>query len=268
MGVPKEVQAEFDKSLGEYVDSLTTALDKRFGLALPHAHRGTPTHKAYNPDQPRDDHGRWGSGALSSEQSDRLQSWLTQIGETTPQKVLDTFSADGFKAPLTDDEKDAVAAYQEGSVSYEMNTQLREGAVDGAMAADISVMDSAFGKAETPVAIQTFRAFGADSDLAKSLQSPDYKTLVGKVITDEGFVSTSASAKTAAWFSTDGESVSPVAVVTVPKGSAAIYVSGMGDPAAEKFAQEVIIGRGASFRIDKVNQKIGLVQMTYLGKRP
>lgn len=85
MGVLEKAQAEFDKALAAYAVDLSAALDKRFGLALPHAHRGTPTHKTFNPDQPRDEHGRWGEGSGSP----RAREWAQQgdkagLTSTTP----------------------------------------------------------------------------------------------------------------------------------------------------------------------------------------
>src|SRR4051812_46561045 len=50
--VPAAVQQEFGNALDAWASETLAALSRRFGLS----------EKGYNPDQPRDDHGRWGEG--------------------------------------------------------------------------------------------------------------------------------------------------------------------------------------------------------------
>jgi hypothetical protein len=237
----------------------------------------------YSPDQPRDYHGRFGSGGSAAAEDATLTAALERESanrlDAHPKPV--TTMENGLTVTTTPQSANpAVRALQtyQGAGSDAMNMRLREGfqasVADGRETdAEIKAIDSLMRPLETartlfraigdggleallPDLIHTFPERGEFDDVNRPSQqviNDALSKLVGTVITDKGFVSTTSDIEVADAKVALGEMV---VQMDVPAGTKAIDIVArdLGDHDYD-FEQEVLLARGGSYRIDGVSSE-------------
>lgn len=171
---------------------------------------------AFNPDQPRDEHGRW-------------QPTFSADRKTAEQEVH-ALHAKALKTPLTPEEHKAVEAYVRGN--YEaMNGGLRKGRTSD----KVTALDAVIARTELPHDIVTYR--GTGRELGQKIHDQWKAGKRDLVFEDKGFVSTSGHKSVA-----DSFSLFHRMEIRIPKGSKALPVLGGGE-------SEVILPRGSKFKV-------------------
>lgn len=154
---------------------------------------------------------------------------------------------------LTDPELKALQEYVGISYSY-INGKLRTGINTlGPKSRDklpawIDAIDSALAKSSVPKDVAVFRGLLSSATARfANLKSPN--DLVGKIITDSGFISTSLDPLIAVGFAaapSTGTVAGTVFELRVPKGSRGAYLGGYDFAKGEK---ELLLPRGSKFRV-------------------
>lgn len=250
MPVPAEVQAEFDDSLGQYVYQLDKALDKRFGLALPHSERGEPTHKGYDPNEERDEKGRWTSGAGGADYA-KDPSVADRLQEAQANQVKD----------ISPEARDAALVYIGNGMA--INNALRHpeygtGPRLDEQLAKMEVLSGLINQATVPEDTYVYRGIHDASGIPAAIamrERVEEGSTIGTTMTDKGFLSTSLDSKLASEFA---KQAGAVVRIKVPEGSNALYLSEhvvgttehRGETLVPGGAQsELVLGRSTSIRI-------------------
>jgi ADP-ribosyltransferase exoenzyme len=180
----------------------------------------------YSPDQPRDDHGRFGEGNgdynLTGSQSDSL-TFYTQNGY----EEINTYLRDreGFANAMGQEDKNFIQSHT-------------------------VAIDNAFKDAPPTTAPMTvYRGVfaGQFADTLKTLQP-------GDTFTDKGFVSTSQNLVTAVDRSTSSWGDGAKLTIEVPTGSRVLDVNkALGDEVQFPKEEEILLNRNSTFEVTKVD---------------
>ena len=150
---------------------------------------------------------------------------------------------DDWLDKLTDEERRAVQTYT-GSAYESMNKYLRGQSGYTGYEQEIKDCAKALSKASLPK--DTYVTRGSDYNMLDALgvkySADDKSKIIGQVVTDKGFTSTSIDPNSG--FDKDIQYV-----IKVPKGSQAMYVSSISAYSSE---QELLINKGAKFEIKDV----------------
>lgn len=215
----------------------------------------TPTLAKFNPDQPRGKDGKWGhGGGAAGRLSDAV---LAKVAAEPVAAADDAYSAVPKLADTSaaDDVKAAVREYTDGWIGKALNDHLRTGESSwpdhATMTADeaVSRMDEAF--RATPPVKKTITTFRGVKDAGKLFGKPGERT--GQEFTDDGFSSTSTSARVGAWFGqASAQPGMALLSITVPKGTKAVNPDDVG--LFGDMAREIILNRGSRYKVvsDKV----------------
>lgn len=172
---------------------------------------------AFNPDQPRDEHGRW-AATFSSDRK-------------TAEREVNELHGKVLPAPLTEEEKKAVDSYVYGN--YEaMNRGLRK---EGRTSDKVSALDAVIAKTALPHDVVVYR--GTGDTLGRKIYDQWKSGKRNIEFVDKGFVSTSAHKSVA-----DSFSLFNRIEIRIPKGSKALPVYNGGEA-------EVILPRGSKFKV-------------------
>ncbi len=218
MKVPADVIAEFDESLSRHMTALHSGLRREYVVTdQPASFLDKLRGYAFNPDQERDDHGRWsgdGGGA---------KDWADKDFKEFERAAKDT----GWKDSLTTSEADAIRSY--ASMGYLDVNQYLRGYTDTTKSQDeIDQLDSALSRAKFPVDAVVYRGV-----------SDNIPFEVGTTIEDKGFTSTSLHESVAA-------KGAVIAEIRLPAGARAAYIAPLSGRVSE---DEVLINRGARFQV-------------------
>lgn len=193
----------------------------------------------YSPDQPRDDHGRFGSGGEDN------------AAKSDPRTVND----EAWFGGLSSASQKALLAYQ-GNDYATINGALRSGketsttkAIDKALATSPLADDQDAYRGLggiSPFIVETPNAYGGhDSSFA------DPQSLVGATFTDAGFGSTSLR-RDHALTRAQGQSLPVLIHVTVKAGTPAAYLGATGHYEASR-EDELLLARGGTYTITKAH---------------
>jgi len=233
-------------------------------------HYGFQT-KVFNPDQARDERGRFSSGGGAGVAEAEAPVSIERSNAAYERQQGDDLlgpGADKWYDSLDDDELGGIGGYAGNPMSFYINGSLRgtrsvlvegqpttgEAALTKEQAKTVAGLDSALSKASLDHAVVTRRAL---SD--KTQFEP------GTTFTDKGYVSTTVSPTYAdRWTGgSAGASGHHTVDVVIPKGAQAAYIrypqpilAGRSTPGREG---EVLIARNSQFRVDSPTQ------ITYLG---
>ncbi len=217
---------------------------------------------AYSPDQPRDDHGRFGSG-VSNDAVANFQKRITQINNTPASiiqlynSVVDKQAADRNLASWQTSESTG------GELPIQQQSAIRDYAgfgfarVNGYLRAVAAFKQAPEmgpqGACNTCEALDKVTAAPLPVDLelfrgASLSNSAIEKMTPGSVISDAAYVSTSMDAVLPTRF-VSGDEYSVLFRINAPKGTPG-FALGQHAGAAE---QEVLLPRGARFRVDSVS---------------
>ena len=172
---------------------------------------------SYDPNQPRDDHGRWGEGGAKP-----IGQWTGGNPRKMSLESFDALTSQNLKAPLTSEEISSLSRYRNGG--FEFNNKLR-GDHPSTYSAysnvdeDIARLDSAFKKASLREPVDVYRA------IEKSFQQ--FMSGHDEFI-DKGYLSTSLRPDVLRHFDsemTPGERRGYATIkIAVPRGFPAIFL--------------------------------------------
>ena len=198
----------------------------------------------YNPSQPRNKDGEWTSGGGGG-------------GASAPSK-----SASAGGAAITDSEAKALDTYKNKNFKKINNSLRKKSDMDSATSDTVKGLDSAIDK-QKPLSKKTELYRGIISaDIAKAARK-DPGSMVGKVITDDGYMSTTTSLAVAKGFagaSFGAKSGSVVMRISAPKGTKAVEMDKFGDK--KKYTNkeaEMLLARGSKIKINKISDWNGAV---------
>lgn len=191
------------------------------------------------PDQQRDYHGRWGKGGTKG-------SALT--GDEALEHVKDRTKTVGYDQY---DRKIAIMDYADSGYGP-INDGLRRtrgnvSELDGKRPDQVKELDAIFADTsgiEKPIAV-----YRGMLDYKNIFNVSDGKELVGKTLTDQGFLSTSTERSVASNFAFGGNAA--VFTIHAPVGTQAVHV-GKATNIAKKDEAEILFNRGSSLKITKV----------------
>lgn len=214
----------------------------------------------YSPDQPRDDHGRFGEGSGGSGGGETFES---RAGDNSH---IDQALAPRFKEwahSLKGDEQQAIVAYTESS-SF-VNQSLRQTPLNPAVmtpeqvesareqvAAQVEAMDRAMAKASTDRTYVAYRGVWAQKGDSATAALAGLK--VGDAFTDKAYVSTSLNPHVAGGWGRGPEGVT--FRIEIPPGSHAAYTNSIG--AVSRSEGELLIHRDARFEVTAVHHDVVL----------
>ena len=199
----------------------------------------------FDPSQPRDAHGRWGSGFAGSGTS--RETW-----DALPSHTKEELEAHQFN--LDRNEKKVVEEYQQENLYQPMNDYLRKGDLGsteeyvddfvdlGSLGLDtpedwvnqkVAVLDSALNKNTLESDVIVFR--GVSSKTFNKMEE-------GQIFLDRGFPSTSLDRGRAEWFQPDEGGLMRI---NVKRGSPALYA----DSVTDLGEKELILPRNSKFKI-------------------
>lgn len=249
----------------------------------------------FDPNQPRDEDGKWTDGGSSNEEGGQEPSSDVMLGESLEFKVHDDIGKppeaqftpyytnreeveknfgvheQNYAKKLTSKEKSALVEYTE--YGAEMNDLLRGGGGglgdgDELSEEEVKVIDTAIEKASFPKRASVTRYVMADSEALKQIEQ-----LKGKIIQDAGFLSTSLEERAYAPLledvmrarigieEEDSSGLGAVVMrINIPKGAHAALLQGVGDVYS---SSEVLLPRNARLRVRQVydvvneNYKVG-----------
>lgn len=188
----------------------------------------------YDPNQPRDDHGRWGGGNFKKFTASELSS----------------LSSRGIKSPLTDLEKDTLRSYT--SINAGINDFLRTGRA-GYGIDRIKYLDEIFKKASLAEDLTVHRLIGRGPNYPKlHYHDPEVKASslnqrIGSTVRDKGFMSTSLDLDMIKSKAAKSEAPVDIFKILVPKNhSSFVLAKGLTD---HPFEQEVLLNRGSRFKV-------------------
>lgn len=166
-------------------------------------------------------------------------------------KDAEEYFGEDWQSSLSDSEILAVNRYTSGDYT-DINTTLRSGEAledDPVIAKCVRGVDTALAKSELKESIQVYRGaspkiFGLD----KTASIADIEKLIGSIVTDNGYTSTSTDPKVASNYSHDKLKFN----ITVPAGSGrGAYIAGMSLWPEES---EFLLPRGTSFVVTGVSE--------------
>jgi hypothetical protein len=198
--------------------------------------------KAYNPDQPRDADGRWGSGGSSTASfrgyGKTSHAATQRYGDEISKKQVDK---------LTWGQKGSLATYTETLHSEAINDGLRNGQVPERYARDVEQIDKAIDKSKVPDSIVVYK--GVRNGPADGFP-------IGSEIRSKAYLSTSLNRDTAANFTTDlrGSTYARgknILEVEVPQGSHGLFMSTLSQVGDEN---EVLLPHGSRMVVTGVHQ--------------
>jgi hypothetical protein len=193
----------------------------------------------YDPDQPRDDDGKFGEGAGGGSESAPSEPapkmWGGQVTQNHKAVAQSTLGR-----PLTQKEDYAFSYYAQDSRGF--NGPLRSGtAMTGDYPEGLSRMDKVFKDASLSHDIEAFRSVSPELYAAISER-------VGGVFTDKGFVSTSASPN---FIKEQAMGKGDTSVrVKMPKGSKALPIAHVAK-GNFKGQAEILIDRDSTFKVGR-----------------
>ena len=210
--------------------------------------------KSFNPDQPRDSHGRFGSGNgvedwqrtlnatadLKSSKEDRKR-YFEIVGQANKEAQKKFESSFRMTTPLTSSEEDALRAYtlqahitgSAESINLALRNDLGDKASNG-VKQGIEQIDKAMARSITTEPMTTFRGVKFDLGLG-----------VGETFTDKGYVATSLTDHIAEVFA--GNTERSMIEIKIPEGSNAL-------PNNRDKEAEVILPRGSTFVVDDIQK--------------
>lgn len=186
--------------------------------------------KGFNPDEPRDERGRWTGGGAAS-------------GSDVATEHKDLREANGIK--LSEDQESTLGDYTHNSA--ELNQALRSGED---VSEDLKVLDPIFKKAslKEPMTVWRFVSQDAADQLAKQ---------DGQTVTDKAYVSTTSDVKSLASYGQGPNWARDKVLVKVElgKGAPALPIADLSDHSHEA---EVVVNRGQKFKVSKDGGKLTL----------
>lgn len=239
--------------------------------------RGEPSHDGatkvakFDPDQPRDEHGRWspegGEGSPNAIMSPR-----ERVIAQTNDRLLEVLPSDDkqFIPAITSAPPSLAAAGREwgnklsnieatevidytGMGYAAINSVARDNPIPGMSAETIdevkgriATLDKALSSAVLPGNTTVYRSFSSASGIVQELAA-DPK-IEGMIVHDAGFASTSVDFYAAAQFGRS-EGLRVVAEIKLPENFNAAYVASVSGTPQEK---EVLIPRNVAFKVDGV----------------
>ncbi len=195
---------------------------------------------AYSDDQPRDDHGRFGSGGAGE---------ATKTFDST--KDANKWAKENVKRSeaLTTHENNAVQDYRRQG-HLDINHLLRNGShasitgkrLENAQAATVR-LDSAIAKSTVEKAVIVQRGMTSDAKWDQSM--------VGRTVSDKGFTSTTLDKTIAVSFARSADQKlgdrSTIVEIHVPAGSKGLYLK-------ERHESELLLPRGSRFKIVEISK--------------
>lgn len=157
---------------------------------------------------------------------------------------------------LSDDEHTALKKYQ-GSYYRDINGGLRGNEkIMPSTQRYIEGIDQAMERSSLPQAARVFRGMKSESMVS------NFDNLVGAIISDKGFVSTSLLEGVSTGFAKDEPSESILLKMVLPKGTKAIFLDALDDIGEA----EILLPRGSSFRVTKLTEIAvsGIDEVTHL----
>lgn len=259
---------ELDEVIAPLPDGKSTeALDEADLKFITLKKRVEPKAKRYDPDQPRDDDGKFGSGGGGGGSNDDEEGDSggngdsdtgdeSEFGETTEQAMRQEAKVQEQQAEYIDslDELQVAAVENYTGSGYSLINKYYRGAPPPPLTEDqeqeveftVSTLESAvmeappLGETVTVYRGMTPKAVGVD---VYSQGEEAYDELVGTTFRDEGFVSTSFSPDTTEAF---GGKDAVVLEITAPAGSAGLAVGGI----SQQFSEfEFLMPPGREFEI-------------------
>lgn len=175
-------------------------------------------------------------------------------------EAAEKYAEDDYKRyTLSPDEKHAMKEYT-GTTYEPINNSLRNGGDGGTYKKEVDALTDAINKTSVREAVVSYRGMsdGAANALLKQAGASNFDELVGRVISDKGFVSTTLSENTAREFGRY------IFETTLPKGSKALMPNG---DSYSPWEHEVILQRGARFNITGTRKQgsIIYIQTEYVG---
>lgn len=164
-------------------------------------------------------------------------------------------------------DRQAVYDYAWDGRSYvEMNGALRQGKKpDAKTQASIDALTKVLGKHRLPHPVVVHRGVENSPENRKY-----FRDNVGKVVQDEGFVSSSLDQTAAEDFAevfSDGQGNGIVIQMKVPAGAQGVYVGGQFDDEGGFDQQEVLLQRGGQYRIASVKNQGGWIVVEMIMER-
>jgi broad specificity phosphatase PhoE/2'-5' RNA ligase len=199
----------------------------------------------YSPDQPRDDHGRFGEGSAQA----IADQALGKNDRAANVKMREEFNVllkeqTAIRGDLTKEQDKAVSAYVEG-IRQGTALQVYQ-VVNGSLRGTMELPEDMQPMVETltdlthtelPRDITTFRCM--EGSRSSSLE-------VGSVLTDKGFVSSSVGAKQAGNFIPIEKGEGTLVHISAPKGSPALVIP-------NDYEGEVLFPPGSSFHVTAIH---------------
>lgn len=193
----------------------------------------------YNPDQPRDEHGRFAAGGGGGGPKPAAQRYKDYGQQSLESTINDAARLSAQQAQsLSATEKDAALAYVNGR-AFTINKNLRDGAPQNERdAATQQGLDSALQKSTLPEHTLVYR--GVDSD---------WGLQVGQTITDKGYVSTALAKEVSDEFATSAGPGGAMFRIRLDAGQRALSMETLGGNPGQS---EILLPRGMTFRVESV----------------
>lgn len=182
-------------------------------------------------------------------------SWYDSV-KSNDTNLMNAWTDDWLKL-ITSEEKSGVVTYTSNAYNN-MNSYLRGLRSETSYSDEIKACQSALAKASLPE--ETIVRRGSDYNMLdgigfKGIVPEDKSSVIGAIVEDKGFVSTSPA-------SSGGFSGSIEYVIKVPKGSQAMYVDSISKYQGE---QEILINCGGKYKVeDVVFNDYGLVKKIFM----
>lgn len=195
----------------------------------------------------------------------------TVFRQLSTSNMKDEFNSlsNNMKVNITKLESDAALAYNEGQDLFvDVNKTLRAGNIPADRLSEVpgsdkvfsaAELDSAISKSKLPEDLVLYRGFKYDPKTFGGLDS-----MVGTEIVDSGFISTTASERTAQSFARGDlrkDQRRAILQIETPKGTEALNFHSIEESVITSLEQEILLGRGSKFRVkDFIDNGASVIQ--------